>query len=329
MGPKKTSRPEFPPPYVVGPEEYDRLMAIAQDALVQLIATAKVLSLSRGQNTLKAEKEKNGSVFEMEHQQMKGTIQEVMNYYIADRGDTAKFKRTQCCADTELVLEIHPPSRKNPHKFLGIRWKALDQPSLFGAFTRCRDLCLLEFCTLFQDDNGRTGWARCVHSIEHPLCPDFGDTNGYLRCSVVNSGLVVMEAQHGVETLDCFMVYDIQARGKTSKWIGSSSVGRHFQAARNMMMTIQTERRTQVFRTIRANEEHHKMSMSTTSSDPGNTPLNLKTGAFFVPNTPNGNAVLRPSPSASTASTVMSTVTHIPPPKEPIMLDLSYVSDLK
>ncbi|OQR98292.1 hypothetical protein THRCLA_06760 [Thraustotheca clavata] len=305
-------------------------MAIAQEACVQLIATAKVLSLSRGENTLKPEREKNGSVFEMEHTQMKGTIPEVIEYYVADRADNNKFKKAQCCADTELILELHPPSRKNPHKFLGLRWKVLEAPSLFGNFTRARDVCLLEYCTLFQDDNGRTGWARCVHSIEHPLCPDFEASNGYLRCNVVNSGFVVMEAQHGVDTLDCYMIYDINVKGKTSKWVGSNAVSRHFTAARNMISTIQNNRRSKIVRTIRANEEQHKISMSATSSDPGNTPLNLKAGAFFIPNTPSSENFLRSSPSASNASTVTSTYRQQePPPKEPIMLDLSYVTDIK
>ncbi|KAH9197276.1 hypothetical protein AeNC1_000758 [Aphanomyces euteiches] len=89
---------------------------------------------------------------------------------------------------------------------LSVIWKVTKM-----ATTSPRDLCLLDYhddFTFYDNATGqvRRGWARCIHSIDLPCCPDLEERCGLKRTTVVRSGHVFIESSEPGE-LDYYKVH--------------------------------------------------------------------------------------------------------------------------
>ncbi|RMX66721.1 hypothetical protein DD238_002995 [Peronospora effusa] len=111
------------------------------------------------------------------------------------------------------VLKLN--TKQRPLTRTSLRWSLLYSPShLLG---KDQDFCYLEVMKPFGTTDGRRGWARCSHSIEHKLCPVLQNAQGIdvNRAELFYCGLFFEETdQLGV--LNATMYYNIKGYHATS-----------------------------------------------------------------------------------------------------------------
>ena len=110
-----------------------------------------------------------------------------------------------------------------------------------------------------MDERGRKGWARCIHSVEHTVCPDLQSNHGFIRAELSNSGLVVFES--GVpEQLEVFVIMDIKMRGKSPNWVAKLYMNKKLRAVREMTTCLQKQRRNRLLKSMRSISTKTKQS---------------------------------------------------------------------
>ncbi|KAF0700663.1 Aste57867_8841 [Aphanomyces stellatus] len=116
------------------------------------------------------------------------TVGDVSAYHLSAMTSTDRYCRVNQCIDTKLLYTLEVPTPDHPHHFLALRWFAMASTV---PMVKPRDFVVLEYLDSFQDAHGRTGWARCIHSIDHRSAPSLLESHGYVRGHIQNSGIVV------------------------------------------------------------------------------------------------------------------------------------------
>ncbi|ETW04287.1 hypothetical protein H310_04607 [Aphanomyces invadans] len=116
------------------------------------------------------------------------TVGDVSAYHLTAMTSTENYCRVNQCIDTKLLYTLEVPTPDHPHHYLALRWFAMASSV---PMVKPRDFVVLEYLDSFQDAHGRTGWARCIHSIDHRSAPSLLESHGYVRGNIQNSGIVV------------------------------------------------------------------------------------------------------------------------------------------
>lgn len=117
-----------------------------------------------------------------------GSIEDVAKYF--DQQTTSEIRRKQLddVLDTSVLYPIISGKPNAPLYRVAVKYIAWEAPS---SWTRGRDFCYIECQNTFRHSSGRRGWVLSMHSIQMPACPE---RPGVVRCSVYNSGYVVVES---------------------------------------------------------------------------------------------------------------------------------------
>nr|CCA18399.1 adherance factor putative [Albugo laibachii Nc14] len=117
-----------------------------------------------------------------------GSIEDVAKYF--DQQTTSEIRRKQLddVLDTSVLYPIISGKPNAPFYRVAVKYIAWEAPS---SWTRGRDFCYIECQNTFRHSSGRRGWVLSMHSIQMPACPE---RSGVVRCSVYNSGYVVVES---------------------------------------------------------------------------------------------------------------------------------------
>ncbi|CAK4384769.1 unnamed protein product [Aphanomyces euteiches] len=157
------------------------------------------------------------------HTRVRATIEEVADFFYIDSPaksqayfsvmDDLVMKR---CTLYTLVERPISEASSQPLHYVGVDWKVIK-----SAGGTPRDLCLLDYHDQFsffdeETQSSRRGWARCIHSVELPCCPDMERRFGLVRSTIVRSGYVFVESiEPGV--LDYYKIYTMAPTGGVYK----------------------------------------------------------------------------------------------------------------
>ncbi|CAK4095459.1 unnamed protein product [Aphanomyces euteiches] len=189
------------------------------------------------------------------------TVGDVSAYHLAAMTSRDKYCRVNQCIDTKLLYTLEVPTPDHPHHYLALRWFAMESTL---PMVKPRDFVVLEYLDSFQDAHGRTGWARCIHSIDHRSAPSLFESHGYIRGHIENSGIVVYhDHTDGVSRANIMLLCD-KKTSITSKLFVKSMI-------RGMFKHFDTlNERLQVYR--------HSMRLSQRNSEGSNvlsSPLSI------------------------------------------------------
>ncbi|GMG18010.1 unnamed protein product [Phytophthora fragariaefolia] len=77
--------------------------------------------------------------------------------------------------DARILATIRGPTRKDPFRFLGIKWFAKEIPALLSGIVQQRDYLMLEATGLTRDSRGDTVGYYLLHSVSLPDIPELSD----------------------------------------------------------------------------------------------------------------------------------------------------------
>ncbi|CAK4073135.1 unnamed protein product [Aphanomyces euteiches] len=193
------------------------LRACGTEAFDSLLHTVKAMRASNAVKTKKA-------TTLLARQLLPGSVADVAAFYL----DVLECPDVLCeqmnFDDTELIYVLKPRSPDRPDRFMGLRWSSYAAP----LFCSARDMCVVEVMDSFIDNEGRRGWAYCMHSVVHPSCPDFKNSAGLVRSTVSNSGIVVLESNTpGVVEIVVFLDWDLG--GNLAPWTRKVALAKRMQ----------------------------------------------------------------------------------------------------
>ncbi|KAJ8577016.1 hypothetical protein ON010_g2196 [Phytophthora cinnamomi] len=91
--------------------------------------------------------------------------------------------------DARILSTIRGPTRKDPFRFLGIKWFAKEIPAVLAGIVQQRDYIMLESTGLTRDSRGDTVGYYLLHSISLLAVPelaDFGIVRGQLSLCFID-----------------------------------------------------------------------------------------------------------------------------------------------
>ncbi|GLD95943.1 hypothetical protein PINS_up004621 [Pythium insidiosum] len=130
-----------------------------------------------------------------------GTLEEVADLYVND-----DKKLVLDFTESKAMFVLQAPSANRPMEYMGFRWSYYRSPSRLA---KDQDFFYLETMKPFRDARGRRGWAKCSHSVEHPMCPSHSTTRGMNRGRLFYSGVVFMESSENTSELEATFYYTI------------------------------------------------------------------------------------------------------------------------
>ncbi|KAH9068806.1 hypothetical protein Ae201684P_004507 [Aphanomyces euteiches] len=193
-----SNRPSFPPHAMWTTNDRTELRACGTEAFDSLLHTVKAMRASNAVKTKKA-------TTLLARQLLPGSVADVAAFYL----DVLECPDVLCeqmnFDDTELIYVLKP--------LTPLRSSAL------------RGICVMDS---FIDNEGRRGWAYCMHSVVHPSCPDFKNSAGLVRSTVSNSGIVVLESNTpGVVEIVVFLDWDLG--GNLAPWTRKVALAKRMQ----------------------------------------------------------------------------------------------------
>ncbi|KAJ0409796.1 hypothetical protein ATCC90586_005363 [Pythium insidiosum] len=90
-----------------------------------------------------------------------GTLEEVADLYVND-----DKKLVLDFTESKAMHVLQAPNANRPMEYIGFRWSYYRSPS---RLVKDQDFFYLETMKPFRDARGRRGWAKCSHSVEHPI----------------------------------------------------------------------------------------------------------------------------------------------------------------
>ncbi|KAE9093603.1 hypothetical protein PF005_g19849 [Phytophthora fragariae] len=91
--------------------------------------------------------------------------------------------------DARILATIRGPTRKDPFRFLGIKWFAKEIPAVLSGIVQQRDYLMLEATGLTRDSRGETVGYYLLHSVSLPEVPELsnlGIVRGHLSLCFID-----------------------------------------------------------------------------------------------------------------------------------------------
>eukprot|EP00644_Phytophthora_capsici_P008979 jgi/Phyca11/102434/e_gw1.6.508.1 len=102
--------------------------------------------------------------------------------------------------DARILATIQGPTRKDPFRFLGVKWFAKENPAVLTGIVQQRDFLIMEATGLTRDSKGDTVGYYLMHSISLPDVPELSDM-GIIRGEV---SLCYIDRQGGPGKVEMF-----------------------------------------------------------------------------------------------------------------------------
>ncbi|KAF4032593.1 hypothetical protein GN244_ATG15525 [Phytophthora infestans] len=102
--------------------------------------------------------------------------------------------------DARVLATIRGPTRKDPFRFLGIKWFAKEHPAILSTIVQQRDFLVMEATGLTHDSKGDTVGYYLMHSVALPGVPELSDM-GIIRGQV---SLCYIDRQSGSGKVELF-----------------------------------------------------------------------------------------------------------------------------
>ncbi|KAJ0409795.1 hypothetical protein ATCC90586_005362 [Pythium insidiosum] len=220
-------------PDVLYATEREELIEIAQEQFAMLfdvIRLAKAAGSAPSSKATTIGKTTRATVFSPN--KISATLHEVKDIFFSEHTQLATGSE-----QTQQIYSLLTPSTKHPMRSASVRWALWEAPS---KMVRKRDVVYVEYMDSFVDENGRRGWARCTHSIEHRSCPSLANSHNVVRAFLYCSGSLYTETDEpGV--LEVETLFDIDTRGIPA-WMSKMMAMRKAQSASNVEHLIRLSR---------------------------------------------------------------------------------------
>ncbi|KAL3657181.1 hypothetical protein V7S43_017975 [Phytophthora oleae] len=102
--------------------------------------------------------------------------------------------------DARILATVQGPTRKDPFRFLGVKWFAKENPAVLTGIVQQRDFLVMEATGLTRDSKGDTVGYYLMHSISLPGVPELSDM-GIIRGEV---SLCYIDRQSGPGKVEMF-----------------------------------------------------------------------------------------------------------------------------
>ncbi|KUF65992.1 hypothetical protein AM587_10012345 [Phytophthora nicotianae] len=102
--------------------------------------------------------------------------------------------------DARILATIRGPTRKDPFRFLGIKWFAKENPAVLSGIVQQRDFLVMEATGLTRDSKGDTVGYYLMHSVSLPGVPELPEM-GIIRGQV---SLCYIDRQGGPGKVELF-----------------------------------------------------------------------------------------------------------------------------
>ncbi|KAF1313530.1 hypothetical protein FI667_g17264, partial [Globisporangium splendens] len=129
------------------------------------------------------------------------TLEEIADLYIND-----EKKMVLDFSESRELAVLQPPTKQTPMEYIGLRWSLFKSPARHIA--KGQDFCYLEVMKPYIARNGRRGWAKLSHSIQHTICPDFSKTLNVNRGELYFCGVFFQETSQ-VGVLNGYFYYNV------------------------------------------------------------------------------------------------------------------------
>ncbi|RQM15221.1 hypothetical protein DD237_002685 [Peronospora effusa] len=148
-----------------------------------------------------------------------GTIKEVASLF--ELGSTRQMQEfaqahREWFYDGVVLHTLARRTKEKPLHQVTAKWMVIQMPHGVPH----RDFCYLECQDKFIDAKGRKGWVLGQHSIKLPGCEDLKKEFGFVRGSMYNSGLVVVESEERPGHLDVIYLVQLNLKDHTSVPMG-------------------------------------------------------------------------------------------------------------
>ncbi|RLN55347.1 hypothetical protein BBJ29_008602 [Phytophthora kernoviae] len=133
-----------------------------------------------------------------------GSLDEVADLFLnEDKQLVLDFSESR-----ELIV-LQPTTKRRPLERTSLRWSLLHSP--YRHLAKDQDFCYLETIKPYRTEDGRRGWAKCMHSIKHPACPEFTDASSIKvnRGELFYCGMFFEETNE-VGVLDATFYYNLK-----------------------------------------------------------------------------------------------------------------------
>ncbi|CAH0521873.1 unnamed protein product [Peronospora belbahrii] len=143
-----------------------------------------------------------------------GTMQEVaLLFELSSTRQMKEFARAhrEWFYDGIVLHTLAPRTKEKPLHQVTAKWMVMQMPDGVPH----RDFCYLECQDKFIDAKGRKGWVLGQHSIKLPGVDDLKQEFGFVRGSLYNSGLVVVESEERPGYLDVIYLVQLNLKDRT------------------------------------------------------------------------------------------------------------------
>ncbi|KAF0701061.1 Aste57867_8507 [Aphanomyces stellatus] len=146
------------------------------------------------------------------------TIDEAASLF---RLDTTELFREYCrmfakdLMDAASLYTLATPTSDNPRHYIGVKWTCIESPA---PLVKPRDWCYLECQDDFETADGQRGWARSLHSVKLPCCPDLQNSLGVVRASFYRTGYVFLETNRP-GYLQVIHAVQVDFKGNVPSWV--------------------------------------------------------------------------------------------------------------
>lgn len=188
-----------------GLEEHEQreLIRFGNSAFQELLARlhrTQTGDASKG-NTRGALEYEDKYVTLLDQHKIYATLEEIADLYIND-----EKKMVLDFSESRELAVLQPPTKYTPMEYTGLRWSLFKSPARHLA--KGQDFCYLEVMKPYVARNGRRGWAKLSHSIEHTICPDFSKTLNVNRGQLYFCGVFFQETSQ-VGVLNGYFYYNV------------------------------------------------------------------------------------------------------------------------
>ncbi|CEG43073.1 Zinc finger, RING/FYVE/PHD-type [Plasmopara halstedii] len=135
-----------------------------------------------------------------------GSLDEVTELFLND-----EKKMVLDYSESLDIVVLKPPTPERPRNRTSLRWSLSRTPSRLLA--QDQDYCYLEVMKPYGTQDGRRGWARVSHSIEHKACPE--PKSHVIRAELLYCGLFFEETDE-LGVLNATAFYNIKSSTASS-----------------------------------------------------------------------------------------------------------------
>ncbi|KAE9334892.1 hypothetical protein PF008_g13747 [Phytophthora fragariae] len=184
----------------------DRARADSGKRLGSATATVEPLSPSSvaAENSIQEQMRRPGVSLMLLHCTVDGSLDDSMFGAFAATDQAWKWRSSHVndrLDDARILASIRGPSRKDPFRFLGIKWFAKEHPAVLTGILQRRDFLIMEATGLTQDFKGEKVGYFLMHSVALRAAPELSEMK--IIRGELSFCFILRQSGHGKVELYC------------------------------------------------------------------------------------------------------------------------------